>query len=487
MATSSSTAIRVRRDVWKLSKNDPWDPALIWYERAVKAMRQRPLDDPLGWRYQAAIHEYPDGSDPYADPNDVFPKDREDFWNQCQHGGWYFLPWHRMYLFHFERIVAQAIKDLGGPDDWALPYWNYSDTSNPDAMKLPPAFVSEKLPDGSPNALYVAQRAPIQEDGSFGMMSYEVDLDQCLRQASFEDSMMGTMNGFGGANTGGFAHTGPVMGSLEFSPHGSVHMAVGGDDAGGFMREFNTAALDPTFWLHHANIDRLWQVWRDRDVSHTDPIDPAWLASMGVRFMFHDATGDVVRNQPAEVVDTTAAPLLYRYEDVSDPLPTPAIAAVSSAAPPPGTPAELVGASGAVPLGAGPALATIPLAAPAGPAAAVPPAMRRVYLNFENVTASKVPAAYKVYVHPAGGPAGAASEGLLAGTLPMFGVMEASRAKDPHGGSGLNYVLDITDIVKSLSDRNQWREDQISVQVEPVRKAPDDAGLKIGRISVYYQ
>ncbi|MCB1506780.1 MAG: tyrosinase family protein [Hyphomicrobiaceae bacterium] len=44
--------------------------------------------------------------------------------------------------------------------------------------------------------------------------------------------------------------------SLEGNPHGTVHGAVGGE-----MGFVNSSARDPIFWLHHANIDRLWDVW----------------------------------------------------------------------------------------------------------------------------------------------------------------------------------------------------------------------------------
>src|SRR5256885_10879756 len=54
----------------------------------------------------------------------------EEMWDQCQHGTWYFLPWHRGYLAAFEAIVAKTVKELGGPADWALPYWNYLNSSN---------------------------------------------------------------------------------------------------------------------------------------------------------------------------------------------------------------------------------------------------------------------------------------------------------------------------------------------------------------------
>jgi hypothetical protein len=41
---------------------------------------------------------------------------------------------------------------------------------------------------------------------------------------------------------------------------------------GGFMGAFNSAGLDPLFWLHHCNIDRLWEVWRKMSATHKDPV-----------------------------------------------------------------------------------------------------------------------------------------------------------------------------------------------------------------------
>src|SRR5215218_4148573 len=45
-----------RRDAWLLNTDLVWPPTLEWYARAVRAMQARPLEDPLSWRYQAAIH-----------------------------------------------------------------------------------------------------------------------------------------------------------------------------------------------------------------------------------------------------------------------------------------------------------------------------------------------------------------------------------------------------------------------------------------------
>ena len=40
--------------------------------------------------------------------------------------------------------------------------------------------------------------------------------------------------------------------------------------ATGFMGGFSTAPLDPLFWMHHCNIDRLWEVWVQRQKQLTN-------------------------------------------------------------------------------------------------------------------------------------------------------------------------------------------------------------------------
>jgi len=65
----------------------------------------------------------------------------------------------------------------------------------------------------------------------------------------------------------------PVV-SLE-SPHNSIHLAVGGCDlptydrspiqgANGDMGENDTAGLDPIFYFHHCNIDRVFWLWQKK-------------------------------------------------------------------------------------------------------------------------------------------------------------------------------------------------------------------------------
>lgn len=100
------------------------------------------------------------------------------------------------------------------------------------------------------------------------------------------------------------------------------------------MLGFSTAPLDPLFWMHHCNIDRLWEVWvqrqkrlKDRhrnpnpgvEVGNADKtLAEDWLKQ---GFDFHDANGNEVSPpmQVKDVLNTRLPPLSYEYEDTRDP------------------------------------------------------------------------------------------------------------------------------------------------------------------------
>jgi tyrosinase len=473
-------AARIRRDAWKLPI---WDPTLLWYARAVRDMRNRISSDPRSWGYQAAIHDFVPGSTPHTPP--LPPQtERTRFWRQCQHFCWFFLPWHRMYLLHFERIVAETIVQLGGPEGWALPYWNYSDTTNPDARRLPHAFRELTMPDGSDNPLRIDER-DAGNDGAFVGEPADVDVCPALRKRRFVSQGVGGDPGFGGSQSGfnhgrGFSM---IPGEVERVPHGSMHGAVGG-----FMGGFDTAGLDPLFWLHHANIDRLWEVWRRRDPANTDPIQPLWLT--GVTFPFHDRTGQVVTHTSSQFVDLLAPLLDYEYEDVSNPcLDFEAIAvegAVAERQP------EMVGATyQPVQLGADQTTTEVALSQPSGPMLETPGAAPEVFLNIENIIGSGKPVSYAVYVNVPEGDDPEAHPELFAGILPMFGLTEASQRDAEHAGSGLQYTLDITAVVRRLEAQDAWDPRTVRVSFVPRRAArallEETPGrtIQVGRVSVY--
>ncbi len=78
-------------------------------------------------------------------------------------------------------------------------------------------------------------------------------------------------------------HAGKVVVALE-NPHNDIHLAVGGFDipgqgsfddipgANGDMGENNTAGLDPIFFFHHCNVDRMFWLWQVKN-GHTDSLE----------------------------------------------------------------------------------------------------------------------------------------------------------------------------------------------------------------------
>jgi tyrosinase len=139
------------------------------------------------------------------------------------------------------------------------------------------------------------------------------------------------------------------------------------------------------------------------------------------------------------------------------------------------------------------------LNAPRGPAnlLAAEGKSRRVFLNIENITSTGRTASYAVYLNPQSEANPHEDKSRLAGILPMFGVPEASRPDSEHGGSGLTYSLDVTDLVGQLQAKGQWDPAHLNVTfapraqstegATPTASARPKAEIKVGRVSVYYQ
>jgi tyrosinase len=82
-------------------------------------------------------------------------------------------------------------------------------------------------------------------------------------------------------------------GRLEIQPHDNVH-----DNVGGIMSNVPTAAMDPIFFVHHCQIDRLWAAWQaasgsvyNWDTKSTDPGQAEWESR---KFSFVDDKNNVV-------------------------------------------------------------------------------------------------------------------------------------------------------------------------------------------------
>ncbi|HEV3146299.1 MAG TPA: tyrosinase family protein [Gemmataceae bacterium] len=476
--------MRERKDVYKLPAGDQ---TLDWYAKAVAKMQALPQADPRSWHYQAAVH----GINP-------LPPAMAGLWAECQHATSFFLPWHRMYVLNFERTVAQHITDLGGPPNWALPYWNYT-TSDPTTLALPPAFQNKKLPNGVPNPLFVAQRNPKANTGGAVLEPRDVALN-CLRAS-------------GTTNPGGFFggppldHSGHLGGAVELTPHNAVHRQVGAAP-GAWMADPDLAALDPIFWLHHSNIDRLWEVWRDCDpATHQNLTSAYWLS--GVTFQLHDATGALITMRTADVLNISSPQLDYKYSDASCPVPfkvqragvpTAALTPAPSGGGKPMAPSqpELVGATlSATRLSDQVAHVSVPT--PITPstfhAAAgrgVPPItakasqlVQHVSLHLEQVTSSDVAPTYDVFVNVPDGEDPNKHDDRFIGRVAMFGIKQASDPRGAHGGGGQNFAFDITELYHQLHDQGEIDPKHLKVSFVPVSPIGKPQ-VTVGRISLYF-
>jgi tyrosinase len=112
---------------------------------------------------------------------------------------------------------------------------------------------------------------------------------------------------------GGFGGVRVAEGKQSASPgaiealHNRFHLAIGRD---GDLASPATAARDPVYWLHAANIDRMWVKWTAR--GGAAPVDDdVWMKT---RFTFVDENGDDRTMTGADVLDTQIQ-LGYRYDD----------------------------------------------------------------------------------------------------------------------------------------------------------------------------
>jgi tyrosinase len=480
---------RVRRDVATLGSG--WNDTLHHYALAMRALDALPISDRNSWKFLGAMHGFDEDlwrGTGVLGPDDEVPDDLVDktYGNQCQHGSWYFLPWHRAYLAAFEEIVAAKVEELTG-EAWSLPYWNYLDTDNPDARKIPEAFLAETLPDGSANPLRTyPRRAGVTELQPAKPAEFTL---RAMEEADFLVGNDGTI-GFGGGVTGVFAQGARFAGDLELNPHNTVHRLIMG-----FMGSPYLAGLDPLFWLHHCNIDRLWEAWMSTP-GKTMVRDPRWLEGPADRTFLMPALGGADPGIAFTARDTLRNGRFHRkYDNLT----------AGTGVQPGATGVTRVGMGPpdqqkVAPIGANAAAVTVGSAGTktsvaldrvaAGTAvtamgATTPGAqVVRLYLALEGIRGTVPSPLLHVYVNlPAGADADAHPE-LLAGSLSLFGIEVASATGGDHAGNGLGFTIDITELAGRLEQAGGFDPDHLRVTLVPGEGISDEAPVTVDKISV---
>ncbi len=244
-------------------------PQFAQYQSAVRTMRANSdATDPNSWLYWANIHE-----------------------SSCPHTASYFLAWHRGYIYLFEK----KIQELSGNANFRLPYWDYySDPNMP----------SEFTDSSSSNPFYVAGRT-------------NTNVRSALSLSPFSNSLVNFQRG----------ETNAFEPPVESRPHNPVHNIIGAPYMLGLQ-----SPQDPIFWVHHANIDRLWSAWLAAGNGRSmPPVTSAYWASSlpnrrtysGTNFKYGSSL-TLARNMTFD----TRQSLKYDYDDKTMPTSIPSAAPV---------------------------------------------------------------------------------------------------------------------------------------------------------------
>ncbi len=360
----------------------------------------------------------------------------QQVWDKCQHGTPQFLTWHRAFLFYFERVLQQAAQD----NTLRLPYWDYTD---PTQLQLPAQFGQPTL-NGKANSLF----DPRRRSQTVKLDSNATNIDNLLKKASY--------------NT--------FRPEIEQQPHGYVHCAVGPDCPYPLMGDVPVAGTDPIFWLHHANIDRIFECWLKLGGKVPDNLK-------SIQYAFIDNAGNLVKIKYSDV------PIDYTYDHVTNcgRKPTlqfsPAAVGVETAA------TQLAKVEGV-------ALNAVKVAArlkvPPRPEGA-PPA-KTTELVLENITLEGPPGVlYNVYLETTG----ANPRRQYVATISFFGL-DHHHGKGKGGGT-LTRNVDVTDALNALKGSPNAQLPEVQVKFEAttdgtVGAAPEavnpKAALRVGAIKL---
>ncbi|KAL9053666.1 MAG: hypothetical protein Q9162_004617 [Coniocarpon cinnabarinum] len=283
------------------SNPDQWNLFLL----ATAQFQNTSHEDIMGWYQLAGIHGMP--YEPWNGVSGTNPGQ-----GYCPHSMAIFICWHRAYTLAWEQqtlINAQAVVNQFQGADRAryqtalstmrLPYWDWAEIppSNNNADCMPPSLyqpqVTVNTPSGSqsiPNPLYAFYNMVPHDDGDFASVGGGdwSDWKTTLRYPTSQDISAQSDDRSAATNLGinnptaraqvyrvltachnfleisndGVAEQDPNCAASLEAIHNGIHTFTGGPTNSGHMTYNNFAGFDPIFYLHHANVDRLFAMWQ---------------------------------------------------------------------------------------------------------------------------------------------------------------------------------------------------------------------------------
>ncbi|XP_071740287.1 polyphenol oxidase, chloroplastic-like [Rutidosis leptorrhynchoides] len=278
------TKLRVRPTAHEAANDQKY---LEKFRLAVKLMKRLPDDDPRSWINQGKIHCA------YCNAGYTQEKSGYDTVNLQVHNSALFFPFHRWYLYFFERILGSLI----GDESFAIPYWNWD---NKDGMTGFPTMYEEPMPPPPDKDL-----RPTPKPQYNPLFDGYRDATHVTATINFQREFIGSDDEIKNNNLAlgkkrvrrDPLKEGPIPGSMY-------------EDMGNFY----SAGYDPLFYCHHANVDRMWHLWET--VLHDDHPDPAcefasdWENSS---YVFYDENKNLVRVFNKDCVDIEE--MGYKYKD----------------------------------------------------------------------------------------------------------------------------------------------------------------------------
>ncbi|KAF2001264.1 Di-copper centre-containing protein [Amniculicola lignicola CBS 123094] len=291
------------RDLGRKPENrDMWTLFLLALER----LKARDQQDKLSFYQLAGIHGQPyipwDGVQ-----GRVLPEGEDYHWGYCTHNGLLFSTWHRPYMMLYEQLIHQyAVEIVGEIKDATvkaryrdaatklrLPYWDWAETPPAGEHVLPDSIAKPTISVTFPNNTVATIDNPLfdyrfhpkrpedfksfYEDDPYGEWDKTFRFPDKYPSAAPTDNLEANINridsNLGWARSrlmllytnwlpfNRFSNQAPggddKIGNLE-TVHGTIHSTF----SQGTMERPDTAAYDPVFWLHHANVDRQLAIWQ---------------------------------------------------------------------------------------------------------------------------------------------------------------------------------------------------------------------------------
>ncbi|KAJ3140847.1 hypothetical protein HK101_003459, partial [Irineochytrium annulatum] len=204
-----------------------------------------------------------------------------------------FFPWHRKMLSRLEDLLRSYDPTV------TLPYWDWS-IDGPFPLQNPAAkyhitqiFSSSALAFGTAGT----SKTPCVVDGF--PAKYKDLSGACLTRGYTKNMQVPDYATVAMAvNQPDFRNLWETMESL----HNGVHVALGG--TAGDMSFVPLSSNDPLFYLHHANIDRIWDLWQQTFPasaysypSNINALMPTWNISPRSIFKYGDSGNCVIYRQ----------------------------------------------------------------------------------------------------------------------------------------------------------------------------------------------